>query len=191
MDVLGNEVTLMRIAEAPQAVQGRGVRDRAKREQTLLSYLTEQERAKKPMQQASAKPAGLQTRAQRVQTQQTATVQVRHVSEAQTQQLAKTEERRVEELREQGTDPVSDLVIAMGGTEEARQLVLKALAYLSRYPSVGVIRFVDDVSKLARARREQVSRLLDAMRSLGIVDVVDGAVVNLKKKIDVKVRLGI
>ena len=88
-------------------------------------------------------------------------------------------------------DVVEQLVIAMGGTSEARELVTKTLAYLSRYPSVGIIRFFDDVVKLTKARREVVARLLEAMRSIGVVEIVDGAVVNLKKRVDVKVRLAI
>ena len=191
IEVLGNEVTLMRLADQAQASQGRGIRDRPKKEQTLLSYLVQQSQPRKPATQQVQQKPSQQPKSQKAQVQQIPATQAKQAPEARTQQTSVVEERRPKEQHGQDTDPVTNLVIAMGGTEEARQLVLKALAYLSRYPSVGIIRFVDDVAKLAKVRREQVSRLLDAMRSLGIVDVVDGAVVNLKKRIEVKVRLGI
>ncbi|MFB6490994.1 MAG: hypothetical protein TU35_007100 [Thermoproteus sp. AZ2] len=68
----------------------------------------------------------------------------------------------------------------------ARQLLSAALGYLASYPSVGLLRFIEDVSRLAKADPDSIKKLLNVLRSAEVVELHELGVVNLKKRIEVK-----
>lgn len=70
--------------------------------------------------------------------------------------------------------------------ERARQILTAALGYLSTYPSVGVLRFVEDVSKTSKAGPDLVKKLLAVLRSAEVVEVNEVGVVNLKRAVNIK-----
>lgn len=72
------------------------------------------------------------------------------------------------------------------GPAETKRAVEAALSYLSTYPSVGILRFLEDVKKIAKVDPEVLRRLLNIMRALDIVELHEVGVVNLKKKIEVR-----
>lgn len=60
--------------------------------------------------------------------------------------------------------------------------ILNALAnYLSIYPSVGVLRLVEDISRISKTENRVVKTALEILRSLDYVDIKEEGVVNLKK----------
>lgn len=68
----------------------------------------------------------------------------------------------------------------------ARQILAAALGYLSTYPSVGILRFVEDVSKISKAGPDLVKKLLMMLRSAEVVEVHEMGVVNLKRAVNIK-----
>ncbi|MEM0468334.1 MAG: hypothetical protein QXT27_03960 [Pyrobaculum sp.] len=60
--------------------------------------------------------------------------------------------------------------------------ILNAVAnYLSIYPSVGVLRLVEDISRISKTENRVVKTALEILRSLDYVDIKEEGVVNLKK----------
>jgi len=107
---------------------------------------------------------------------------------------------RVEPIREEpkkaeehGVDVVIERIIDMVTREvgvereKARELSSRMLDYLSSHPSVGIIRLVEDVLRGydgdKEAARMLITRVLTMLDDAGIVDVVDGSVVNLVVKL--------
>jgi len=82
---------------------------------------------------------------------------------------------RLEELAKSvAKDAKTDVAVA-------RTVLTSIVSYLSVYPSVGILRLIDDVAKKTKADRRVIMIAIDALRSIGTVEVIDGAVVNLKK----------
>ncbi|ACB40280.1 hypothetical protein [Pyrobaculum neutrophilum] len=99
-------------------------------------------------------------------------------------QPPKPQETKVEEKREEAS--WGSLVALLA--EEARvdrskaEAVIDALMnYLSIYPSVGVIRLVEDVSRLAKVEHRAVRAALEILRSADVVELREEGVVNLRK----------
>ncbi|MEZ0319607.1 MAG: hypothetical protein ABWK05_06420 [Pyrobaculum sp.] len=67
--------------------------------------------------------------------------------------------------------------------QKADLVLTSLLNYLSVYPSVGVIRLVEDVSRLAKTDQRVVRTALEILRSAEVVDLREEGVVNLKKRI--------
>jgi hypothetical protein len=65
----------------------------------------------------------------------------------------------------------------------AKSLLSTVLNYLAAYPSVGIIRFVEDVSRLARADARVVRTALEILCSRDIVEIREEGVVNLKRPV--------
>jgi len=63
-----------------------------------------------------------------------------------------------------------------------RAVLSSIMSYLSAYPSVGILRLIDDIAKKTKADPRVVKAAIDVLRGADIIEVVDGAVVNLKKR---------
>jgi len=54
--------------------------------------------------------------------------------------------------------------------------------YLSAYPSVGILRLIDDIAKKTKANQRVVKVAIEALRGIDVVEIVNNAVVNLKTR---------
>ncbi|MEL9990347.1 MAG: hypothetical protein QXP98_01655 [Thermoproteus sp.] len=76
---------------------------------------------------------------------------------------------------------------ALGISQAETRRVLEAmLSYLSSYPSVGILRFLEDIKRSTKADPDLIKRALNVLRGYEIVELHELGVVNLKKRIDVK-----
>lgn len=69
---------------------------------------------------------------------------------------------------------------------EARRILESVLLYLSNYPSVGILRFFDDLKRTAKAEPDALKKVLNLLRSFGVVELHELGVVNLRKRIELK-----
>jgi len=69
---------------------------------------------------------------------------------------------------------------------EARRILESVLLYLSNYPSVGLLRFFDDLKRTAKAEPDALKKVLNLLRSFGVVELHELGVVNLRKRIELK-----
>ncbi|MGB9706064.1 MAG: hypothetical protein ACPL3C_11490, partial [Pyrobaculum sp.] len=53
--------------------------------------------------------------------------------------------------------------------------------YLAVYPSVGVIRLIEDVTRIAKADQRAVRAAIEILRSADVIELKEEGVVNLKK----------
>ena len=65
--------------------------------------------------------------------------------------------------------------------EKADAVLAGILDYLSVYPSVGVLRLIEDVARKAKADPRVVRTALEILRGVDVVEVKEEGVVNLKK----------
>jgi len=65
--------------------------------------------------------------------------------------------------------------------EKADAVLASILDYLSVYPSVGVLRLIDDVARKAKADPRVVRTALEILRGVDVVEMKEEGVVNLKK----------
>jgi len=65
--------------------------------------------------------------------------------------------------------------------EKADAVLTGILDYLSVYPSVGVLRLIDDVARKAKADPRVVRTALEILRGVDVVEMKEEGVVNLKK----------
>jgi len=65
--------------------------------------------------------------------------------------------------------------------ERADAVLAGILDYLSVYPSVGVLRLIDDVARKAKADPRVVRTALEILRGIDVVEMKEEGVVNLKK----------
>lgn len=65
--------------------------------------------------------------------------------------------------------------------EKADAVLAGILDYLSVYPSVGVLRLIDDVARKAKADPRVVRTALEILRGVDVVEMKEEGVVNLKK----------
>lgn len=94
---------------------------------------------------------------------------------------------------EYGLGPIIERLVDIATREigvdksKARELSLRLLDYLCDHPSVGIIRLVEDVLRGydgdREAARSLLTRLLNMLDDAGIVNIVDGSVVNLVVKL--------
>jgi len=64
----------------------------------------------------------------------------------------------------------------------ARTVLASLADYLSAYPSVGILRLIDDITRKTKADARVVRAAVDALRDAGLVEVIaDLGVVNLKR----------
>jgi len=64
----------------------------------------------------------------------------------------------------------------------ASAVLSSIMDYLAVYPSVGILRLIDDIAKKTKADPRLIRVAIDALRGVDAIEVVDGAVVNLKKR---------
>ncbi|MGC9118166.1 MAG: hypothetical protein ACP5I3_04140 [Thermoproteus sp.] len=69
---------------------------------------------------------------------------------------------------------------------EARRLLEAVLLYLSNYPSVGLLRFFEDLRRATKADPDTLKKVLNILRSYDIVELHELGVVNLKKRVELK-----
>jgi len=110
-----------------------------------------------------------------------ATVQKPATSNAPTSERRETQEGVLERPR---LDELSTLVAkeAKIDAAAARIVLSNILSYLSAYPSVGILRLIDDIAKKTKADTRVVKAAIEALRSIDVIEVIDNAVVNLKKR---------
>jgi len=63
-----------------------------------------------------------------------------------------------------------------------RVVLTNILNYLNAYPSVGILRLIDDVTRKTKADPRVIKVAIEILRDIDIIEVVDGVVVNLKKR---------
>ncbi|MBP1448473.1 MAG: hypothetical protein JZD41_00415 [Thermoproteus sp.] len=73
----------------------------------------------------------------------------------------------------------------------AEKLLNTALGYLSKYPSVGILRFMYDISKLTKTEPDLVKKLLNVLKAYDVVEVHEMGVVNLIRPAIVEVKTSI
>jgi len=97
-----------------------------------------------------------------------------------------SERRETQEgvIEQSKLDAMSRLVAqeAKADVATARVVLSSVLSYLSAYPSVGILRLIDDIAKKTKADQRVIKVAIEALRSIDIIEVVDDAVVNLKKR---------
>lgn len=98
------------------------------------------------------------------------------------------EEARPGEAGSQGPDLLSRLVDALtAGAKVDRRVAEEALAkileYLSIYPSVGIVRLVEDVSRSGKFDKRLLRTALEVLHSAEVVEIKDVGVVNLRRQV--------
>jgi len=71
---------------------------------------------------------------------------------------------------------------AKSDVNTARLVLSSVLSYLSAYPSVGILRLIDDIAKKTKADQRVIKTAIEALRGIDVVEIVDDVVVNLKKR---------
>jgi hypothetical protein len=66
---------------------------------------------------------------------------------------------------------------------KAESILNAVLNYLATYPSTGVLRLIDDVSRISKADRKAVRIALETLRSSDVIEMREEGVVNLKRLI--------
>lgn len=66
-------------------------------------------------------------------------------------------------------------------TSRAELILSTCFNYLSIYPSVGIFRLIEDISRMSKAESTVVKTVVEILRSLDVVEVKEEGVVNLKK----------
>jgi len=81
-------------------------------------------------------------------------------------------------------EEITPVVAREGKTDaKAAHVVLSSIvSYLAAYPSVGVLRLIDDIARKTKADPRIIRAALDVLKSIGVIEVVDVGVVNLKRQ---------
>jgi hypothetical protein len=66
---------------------------------------------------------------------------------------------------------------------KAESILNAVLNYLATYPSTGVLRLIDDVSRISKADHKAVRIVLETLRSSDVIEMREEGVVNLKQLI--------
>lgn len=69
---------------------------------------------------------------------------------------------------------------------DAERVLNAIMTYLSSYPSVGVLRLLDDIRRSAKVDPDIVKRVLNVLRAYDVVELHELGVVNLKKRVEFK-----
>lgn len=72
------------------------------------------------------------------------------------------------------------------GPTDAERVLSSVMTYLSNYPSVGILRFLDDIRRSAKVDPDIIKRILNVLRSYDVVELHELGVVNLKKSLEIK-----
>jgi len=96
-----------------------------------------------------------------------------------------TKEVREAKKEEANWDRLVSLLAEEAKIERTKaESVLNAIFnYLATYPSVGVLRLVDDVARMSKADQRTVRTALEILRSSDVVEMKEEGVVNLKRAI--------
>lgn len=70
---------------------------------------------------------------------------------------------------------------AKSDVKTATLVLSSVLSYLSAYPSVGILRLIDDIAKKTKADQRVIKTAIEALRGIDVVEIVDDVVVNLKR----------
>jgi hypothetical protein len=102
----------------------------------------------------------------------------------------KEPQKAVDEFKEARREETSWEKLVSLLVEEARvertkaEAVLNAIVnYLTSYPSVGVLRLVDDVTRISKTDQKTVRAALEILRSSDVVEIKEEGVVNLRQAI--------
>jgi hypothetical protein len=90
-----------------------------------------------------------------------------------------------ETRREESWDRLVSLIAEEAKIEKTKaESILNAiLNYLATYPSTGVLRLIDDVSRISKADHKAVRIALETLRSSDVIEMREEGVVNLKQLI--------
>lgn len=106
---------------------------------------------------------------------------VKKEAEGPQKEVVEKETRR----EETGWDKLVTLVAEEAKIDKAKaESILNAiLNYLATYPSTGVLRLIDDISRISKADHRAVRIALETLRSSDVVEMKEEGVVNLKRLI--------
>jgi hypothetical protein len=96
------------------------------------------------------------------------------------------EVKRKETRREEASwDRLVSLIAEEAKIEKtkAESILNAVLNYLATYPSTGVLRLIDDVSRISKADHKAVRIALETLRSSDVIEMREEGVVNLKQLI--------
>ncbi|MFP3199373.1 MAG: hypothetical protein RXR06_05830 [Thermoproteus sp.] len=153
-----------------------------------------QKPAEKPREQKPRGEAAAESKARQAAAQESREEKEKRVEKAEARQAAAPPPRPLavpaEEAAEAKVD-LSRLVEAASDVlgvdaREARRILESVLLYLSNYPSVGLLRFFDDLKRTAKAEPDALKKVLNLLRSFGVVELHELGVVNLRKRIELK-----
>lgn len=90
-----------------------------------------------------------------------------------------------ETRREESWDRLVSLIAEEAKIEKtkAESILNAVLNYLATYPSTGVLRLIDDVSRISKADHKAVRIALETLRSSDVIEMREEGVVNLKQLI--------
>ncbi|MFP3192135.1 MAG: hypothetical protein RXR02_03370 [Thermoproteus sp.] len=152
-----------------------------------------QKPAEKPREQKPRGEAAAESKARQAAAQESREEKEKRVEKAEARQAAappRPPAVPAEEAAEAKVD-LSRLVEAASDVlgvdaREARRILESVLLYLSNYPSVGLLRFFDDLKRTAKAEPDALKKVLNLLRSFGVVELHELGVVNLRKRIELK-----
>jgi len=178
LGVLANTIICIKtgcLASGPEAVFGNTVIQLAE----TITLAPQRRAAQKEAKQT--KPATTRKQTQLTQSKQT------QKQEA-TQQPARVEKPAQQQVTQKEEDRTSyDMLVALLANEAKvdktkAEAVFEAITnYLAVYPSTGVIRLIEDVSRISKAEPRVVRTALEILRSADVVELREEGVVNLKK----------
>jgi len=102
---------------------------------------------------------------------------------------AETPQKEVREKEAKREETSWDRLVSLIAEEakiektKAESILNTILNYLATYPSTGVLRLIDDVSRISKADRKAVRIALETLRSSDVIEMREEGVVNLKQLI--------
>ncbi|MCI4446373.1 MAG: hypothetical protein JHC20_00405 [Pyrobaculum sp.] len=102
---------------------------------------------------------------------------------------AETPQKEVKEKEARREETSWDRLVSLIAEEakiektKAESILNAILNYLATYPSTGVLRLIDDVSRISKADRKAVRIALETLRSSDVIEMREEGVVNLKQLI--------
>lgn len=102
---------------------------------------------------------------------------------------AETSQKEVKEKEARREETSWDRLVSLIAEEakiektKAESILNAILNYLATYPSTGVLRLIDDVSRISKADRKAVRIALETLRSSDVIEMREEGVVNLKQLI--------
>jgi hypothetical protein len=150
-----------------------------------------QKPAEKPREQKPRGEAAAESKARQAAAQESREEKEKSVEKAEARQAAASPRPPAVPAEEAAEVDLSRLVEVASDVlgvdaREARRILESVLLYLSNYPSVGLLRFFDDLKRTAKAEPDALKKVLNLLRSFGVVELHELGVVNLRKRIELK-----